>query len=131
MSVILRFGCIATLVAACADAPGGVGASGRGAASAHPGGSGPLWAAVADATLVAEPADSSPWRAFLSADGSARRLGDGAPGSWNVDEGGRLCTSFADRRSCWWVVRDGSSEPVFRGDNPGARARLARASPEL
>jgi hypothetical protein len=128
--VIIRLCCIATLVVACAGSPESEGVSRVGAALAQPGASGPLEAAVSEAMLVAEPTKGAPWRAFLSADGSARRMGDGAPGRWQVD-GGRLCTSFADGRSCWWVVRDGSSEPAFRGDRPGERARLARASPEL
>jgi hypothetical protein len=128
--VVVRALCIVALVAACAGAQHREGTSrfALGAARAAP--VTPLHAAVADATLVAEPAQGEPWQAFLGADGSARRM-DGAEGRWQVDADGRLCTSFADRRNCWWMVRDGGSEPVFRGESPGERARLAQASPEL
>jgi hypothetical protein len=128
--VVVRACCIVALVAACGAVPSGEGASRFGLALARTAPQPSLHAAVADATLVAEPAEGAPWRAFLGADGSARRM-DGAEGRWQVDADGRLCTSFADRQDCWWMVRDGSSEPVFRGAAPGERARLAHASPEL
>jgi hypothetical protein len=128
--LVVRLCCIAALVAACAASPRGEGTSRLGIAVARAMPSTPLQAAVADATLVAESAGGATWHAFLEADGSARRM-DGVEGHWRVDTDGRLCTTFADRRNCWWMVRDGSSEPVFRGELPGERARLAHASPEL
>src|SRR5688500_234838 len=70
--------------------------------------------AASEATIVVgESAASGAWRARLAADGTARRLGDNRPGSWRVDDYGRLCTSFEDgTRGCWRVARDGASEPT-------------------
>lgn len=130
MPVIVRLCCLGLLAAACAGAPEGEGVS-RPDAVAGTAAPSRLRAAVAEGMLVAAPAEGPSWRAFLRPDGTARRLGDGASGSWQVDGNGRLCTRFADGRSCWRIVRDGGSEPAFRGDAPGARARLARAPSEL
>jgi hypothetical protein len=130
--VSFRFFFAAPLLAACVAVTQEEGASRLGAPLSQAGAApDPLQAAAADATLIAQRRDGAPWRAFLGADGSARRAGDGERGHWHVDEAGRLCTSFPDDRNCWWVERDGSSDPGFRGDRPGERARLARASPEL
>jgi hypothetical protein len=121
----------ALILAACTGAGEREGASRLGAPPARSGGADPLQAAASNATLVVERDEGRPWHAFLGADGSARRIGDDAQGKWLVDQDGRLCTDFPDDRNCWWVVRDGSSEPAFRGERPGDRAHLARSSPEL
>jgi hypothetical protein len=130
LSVIRFFVLAVALIAGCAAAAEGEGPSRPGAAAIRPALADPLHAAATDATLIARAANGAAWRAFLSGDGSARRMADGADGAWHVDDSGRLCISFPDQRNCWWVLRDGSSEPALRGER-GERARLARGSTEL